>query len=179
MSLLSEIAKNKLADPSAAKKYLDQITNAGVEVASSLDELVWAVNPKNDKLEKLIFYIIQYVENYLSLTDLKFSFKFPDEIPDRFVSAEMRHNIFSVIKEAMNNAVKYSGAERVFLEFRLTGKKLEAIFNDDGKGIDFDKVGEFSNGISNMKTRMKSINGEFKIYNRPDGGAEIYISVEA
>lgn len=177
MSLLSEIAKNKLANPADAKKYLNQITSAGVEVASSLDELVWAVNPKNDKLEKLIFYIIQYVENYLSLTDFKFSFKFPEEIPDKFVSAEIRHNIFSVIKEAMNNSVKYSEAERIYLEFKFGGEKLEVIFNDDGKGIDFNKVGEFSNGLSNMKHRIDDINGAFKIYNRSGKGVEIYISV--
>ncbi|NOX17125.1 MAG: hypothetical protein GXO87_02455 [Chlorobi bacterium] len=178
MSLLCEIAKNKLANPVAAKKYLDQITGAGVEVASSLDELVWAVNPKNDRLEKLFFYIIQYVEDFLSLTDCKFSFKFPEEIPDKFISAEVRHNIFSVIKEAMNNAVKYSEGENIFLEFKLIENKLEIIFNDDGKGIDFAKVGEFSNGLSNMKTRIDDIGGTLKIYNREKGGVEIYVSFE-
>ncbi len=178
MSLLSEIAKKNIENRKELKSYLNQITNTGVEVASSLDELVWTVNPKNDKLDRMIFYIIQFAEDFLSSTSIKFHFSIPDDIPDRYLSAEIRHNIFSVIKEAINNSIKYANCTEIKLLFSLRKNKLIVNISDNGIGCDFESIGSFSNGLNNMKSRIESVNGKIILSNSDIGGVEVFISVD-
>ncbi|MCF6269463.1 MAG: histidine kinase [Melioribacteraceae bacterium] len=170
MSLLSEIAKNNINDKDALKSYLNKITDTGVEVAASLDELVWTVNPKNDKLDKMIYYIIRNAETYLAITEIKFGFLIPEFIPDKYVSSEARHNLFSVIKEGINNSVKHSECSKIMLNFTIAGNVLKISLSDNGIGINFKKIDPFCNGLSNMKNRMESVNGKFEIIeNTPSG----------
>ncbi len=178
MSLLGEIAKKYIDDDEKLSNYLNQITATGVEVASSLDELVWTVNPKNDKLGRTISYIVQFVDDFLSSTEIHFSFIVPDEIPEVYVSAEFRHNLFSVIKEAVNNSVKHSQCTKITLTFSIDENRLKIVINDNGIGCDFNSTSSFSNGLSNMKSRIKSISGQLKLYNRNPSGVELTIIVD-
>ncbi len=178
MSLLGEIAKKYISDPGKLKKYLNQITNTGVEVASSLDELVWTVNPKNDKLDRLISYIVQFVEDFLSTTDIKLNLTLPEKIPSDYISAELRHTIFSVIKEAVNNSIKHSKCSKISLKFVLKENILQVIIKDNGIGYDFNKIDNFSNGLNNMKTRIESVNGKIIFISKPLNGTEIKIELK-
>ncbi len=178
MSLLSEIAKKNIDNKKELENYLNQITNTGVEVASSLDELVWTVNPKNDKLDRMIFYIVKFAEDFLSSTDIILNFSIPDNIPEKHLSAEIRHNIFSVIKEAINNSIKHSKCSEINLSFLLEGKRLKIIINDNGIGCDFKSIDNFSNGLNNMKSRIESLDGSIVFSNREPKGVEILVVVE-
>ena len=135
ISLMSDLAKRNAAEPDQLKKELDTISKASRNVASSMDEIVWAVNPKNDTLEKTIFYIAQYIEEYLSSTEIEFVIDIPDPVPTHFIHAELRHNLFLVIKEAVNNIVKHSGAETVQLKILIANSIFNLQLEDDGKGM--------------------------------------------
>jgi signal transduction histidine kinase len=45
------------------------------------------------------------------------------------------------------------------------GERLTIEIQDDGVGINMEKLRKFGNGLNNMKKRMASIDGEFKIEN--------------
>ncbi len=178
MSLLSELAKRNSDNPEYIKENLRQISDMGHSLASTMDEIVWAVNPKNDRLDKLIYYTVQYVEDYLSLAGIEVMLDIPEEMPDKFISAEVRHNIFLVIKEAVNNIVKHSGADKAKLSVLLTEKdKISFSLSDNGKGIDFDKIDKFRNGLQNMRKRIENLNGFFEMKNLEDMGISIHFSL--
>ena len=102
----------------------------------------------------------------------------PEEMPDKFISAEVRHNIFLVIKEAVNNIVKHSGADKAKLSVQLMGKN-KIVFNlsDNGRGIDFDKIDNFRSGLVNMRKRIEDLGGFFDIQNLEDRGISIHFSL--
>lgn len=177
ISLLSEIAKNNISDKPKIEKLVNEISDSGRTLAASMDEIVWAVNPRNDRLDKMLYYISNYFENHLSLTNISFRVQIPDEVPDSFISAEVRHNIFSVIKEGINNTLKHSGASAIELVFHYSNNRLAILLKDNGSGIDFGKITEFSNGIVNMKKRIHSIGGTIEIKNGAEKGAEIGIEL--
>ena len=134
-----------------------------------MDEIVWEVNPKNDRLDKLCNYLAGYINEYLSLTDIKLTVRVPELLPVAFISAEFRHNIFLVIKESINNVVKHAHATEVTFEIKLDKNILLFILGDNGKGIEI-HVDEFSNGLLNMKKRMSDIGGSFVLRtNEPTG----------
>ena len=177
ISLLSEIAKNNFSDRTKIERLVNEISDSGRTLAASMDEIVWAVNPKNDRLDKMLYYISSYFQDHLSLTGISFKVKIPEEIPGTFISAEVRHNIFSVIKEGINNTLKHSGASILELVFKYDADQLSINLMDNGCGIDFKNISEFSNGISNMKKRMESIGGNIDIENKADGGVAIRIKI--
>jgi signal transduction histidine kinase len=45
------------------------------------------------------------------------------------------------------------------------GKIVKLFIQDNGKGIDFDNLRQFSNGLKNMKKRMDDVEIDFKIEN--------------
>ncbi|MDP2037507.1 MAG: two-component regulator propeller domain-containing protein [Ignavibacteria bacterium] len=177
IGLLSEIAKNNFRSSSQNLEVdLDRITEASRDVAITMDEIVWAVNPKNDKIDRLCGYIANYVQEYLSLTDIHLTLKVPDTLQEVFMSAELRHNVFLVIKEAANNIVKHSKAKEVFFNARYCDNNLEFTLSDDGIGI-IDSVDEFGNGLINMRKRMKDHGGYFEIKSNTPKGTIVKISV--
>jgi len=169
INLLSEIAKRDIADKSKLTDELNQINAAGREVIDTLDEIVWALNPKNDNIENLISYIVMFAEDYLGLAGIDLKLSVPEEIPDVEIRAELRHNLFMVIKETLNNTVKYSGTKCVNIPIEITNSKLVIEVKNEGKKINFDNLNKFSNGIKNMKSRINEIGGEYVIENLDKG----------
>ena len=177
IGLLSEIAKNNFRNSQRNLEVdLDRITEASRDVAITMDEIVWAVNPKNDKIDKLCGYIASYVQEYFSLTDIHLTLRVPDTLPEVFMSADLRHNVFLVIKEAANNIVKHSKAKEVVFDARYFDNNLEFTLTDDGIGI-CDPVDEFGNGLINMRKRIKDNGGYFEIKNNIPKGTFVKISV--
>lgn len=176
INLLSEVGKQNLNDADSVKTYLNQISETGIELASTMDEIVWAVNPGNDRIDKLIFYIIQFAESMLSLGGINLSVSVPDEIESKFTHAEIRHNIFLIVKEVINNIIKHSEAKNVRIEASMNKNLFELTVSDDGKGFSMENIDKFSNGIVNMNQRAKSVNGFIKIDSKLNEGTKIFLS---
>ncbi len=87
----------------------------------------------------------------------------PAVIPQADVSGEKRRNIFLSIKEALNNALKHSQATLIQITITANEKRLSIRVADNGIGIDAENLRRFGNGLSNMRRRMESIDGTFKI----------------
>ena len=79
----------------------------------------------------------------------------------------------------MNNVLKHAKAEEVSINIVLTKKGvLELSFNDNGKGMDLNKVDQTKNfGILGMQERIQSLNGTFELISKKNQGTQILISV--
>ena len=71
-----------------------------------------------------------------------------------------------VIKEALNNILKHSKATEVTLTLKKEDGGLSFYIQDNGTGIDFDKLRRFGNGLINMKKRMEAAHIIFTIENK-------------
>lgn len=177
LSLLSEFAKRNFDNKVLIENYLNDIAATSNELALSMDEVVWTVNPKNDKLDKLIYYLVQFFENMFSITEIIYKVEIPDDIPDIDVKAEIRHNIFLVVKEIVNNILKHSKATEVILSFKITGKKLVIIIADNGIGFQYSDIVQFSNGLDNIKQRITNINGVLNYSTKKNQGSEFVLEI--
>lgn len=177
LSLLSEFAKRNYDNKILVENYLNDISATSNELALSMDEVVWTVNPKNDKLEKLIYYLVQFFENMFSITEINYKAEIPDDIPDIDVKAEIRHNTFLIVKEIVNNILKHSKAMEVLLSIRITGKKLMIIIADNGIGFERSDIVQFSNGLDNINQRITNINGVLNYSTKKNQGSEFVIEI--
>ncbi|MEI6646053.1 MAG: two-component regulator propeller domain-containing protein [bacterium] len=176
ISLLSSLTERDLNDPRKAAEHIGEIFGAVREVTTSLDEVVWAVEPKNDTLDNLATYLCQYTEEFLGGTAVRCRLKVPALLPAVALSSAVRHDVFMVVKEALNNVAKHAQATTAWLGLSFESGRLTIIVEDDGRGFDATTV-ERGNGLENMSARLGRLGGEIRFENRPDGGSRLAFSI--
>jgi signal transduction histidine kinase len=177
ISILSELAKNKTDITGETKEWLGQISDTSRGVMEEMSQIIWALNPKNDTLEGLIAYIRRFAYEYLEPASVNCSFDLPEVLPNVILSVEVRRNVYLVVREALHNVVKHSGATKVLISLKMNGHWFRMMVKDDGRGFDPGKLEFPGNGLINMKKRMNDIGGEFLIRSKAKEGTEIELVV--
>lgn len=175
--LIAGILTNAKISNKETKERIEKVHVFSQEVIQKLDEIVWTVSPKNDNLKNLINYICEYVEEFLSLTDIANRFDIPGDIPDYTLTSEQRYNIFLVVKEGLNNIVKYSEATLVMLKFKLEREGFIIELEDNGIGFELNESKGCGNGLRNMKERIDKIGGRFEINSGKGKGTRMMIKI--
>ncbi|MEW5800292.1 MAG: two-component regulator propeller domain-containing protein, partial [Bacteroidota bacterium] len=175
IAILSELAARNADD---TPKHLRKITETSREVIDSMSQIIWAINPKNDKLENMAAYLREFISETFEMTAIRASISFSDELPMQSLSAEFRRNIFLTVKEAVNNIVKYSKATEIHAQLHVETGRLLFSISDNGIGFDVSNTSRFGNGLHNMKKRIEDIGGSFVIESAAGKGTIISISVQ-
>jgi len=163
VATLSELAHNDV-EKGTAHKRLDQIYDVANELARNVDEIVWAVNPKNDGWEPFLSYFEQYTEYFLGNSGLRFHFTRPVELVARPIASKTRHHLLLAVREAVGNVLKHASAKQVKITMRIDRTILEARVEDDGVGFDTSKkTGVGHDGLGNMTRRMKEAGGTLTV----------------
>ena len=172
ISLASGLALRNTPPDSPAIENLKQLDRAARDVTIALDEIVWAVNPAHDTLEGLGNYISQYVTEITGESSLRCRLEIPALLPARFISSGVRHHILMALKEALNNALKHSGASEVHVQLTFDDPTLTLTVADNGRG--FDPVhAPAGNGMANMRQRLETVGGRCEIERRTEGGSQV------
>ena len=139
----------------------------------ALDEIVWAVNPKNDNLGSLASYFCNFAEQFLRPANIACRLDVANELPATPLPSEKRHSLFLAFKEALNNVVRHSGAGVVELGMRVVDERLTIEVADDGRGfaVGADRPG--ADGLVNMRTRLQKMGGQFEITSLPGKGTRV------
>ena len=167
--LMSEIVKTKMKDQ--AFPELEKISNSSNDLLGKMNSIIWTMKSSNDSLESLVAYLRAHALEYFDSTPISCRVQVPDTIPIIEMSGEKRRNIFLSVKESLNNIMKHAQASEVTIQISVHPKNLVIQVSDNGIGIDTEKLRRFGNGLSNMKRRMESINGDFNVEN--NGGSVI------
>ncbi|MBK8807500.1 MAG: PAS domain S-box protein [Bacteroidales bacterium] len=89
------------------------------------------------------------------------NFDFDDSV--NFDDDRIKMYLYRVIQEALNNAVKHSGATCIKVILKLENNNLHLIIEDNGEGFDIASLQNSGNGLHNMKERIQLLNGKIKI----------------
>lgn len=131
-------------------------------MVSALDEVVWMMNPKNETLSSFTAYIAGYAEEFFSKTDIACRVEAPNTYPDKIITSEVRNNLFSCVKEAINNAVRHGKPSQVSLQITISQTHYTISIHDNGGGFDPAVVSRDS-GMANFRERMQKNGGTCQI----------------
>jgi signal transduction histidine kinase len=175
--LLGETEQREaLANPEARAKF-ERISDAGRRLLQSIDEVVWLVNSQRDSLQDFEAYICRYAENFLRASSVRCRLDVDAEVPQFNFSLAARRSLFLVVKEALNNAVRHSGATEVALTIQVVDGKVRVSIRDNGKGFDLSKAKPERNGLTNMTERMNEVGGECRMTSQPGKGCRVELIV--
>ena len=172
--LMSEIVKSKMKDQTLPE--IEKISNSANELINKMNTIIWTMTSSNDTVENLVAYIRSYAVEFFENTTIDCTFTGPASIPPREISGEKRRNIFLSVKEALNNVAKHSQSSVVKINVAV-GDRLIIEIQDDGVGINMEKLRKFGNGLNNMKKRMASIEGGFDIQNKEGTRTTFYLQL--
>jgi signal transduction histidine kinase len=174
--VLSELLKEDNAQPKNVEAHATMIGNTARKAVRGLRTIIWAANPQNDTLDSLVQYISQYSHEFCEAAALSCRLDLPTEVPALPLIAEVRHNLFMVVKEALHNIFKHASASEVRLSLELQEGLLEIRVEDNGRGFEIDSVAaNRRNGLPNMRHRMEAIGAALFVESSPEAGTSIRV----
>lgn len=130
----------------------------------------------------LVPAVKKFCEEINAVTKTQVEFVNETSFINRLESA-VETNLYRIIQEAVNNALKYAKATAITVRFAHSINTLHISIQDNGRGFDYQRVlesGHFEktgHGIFNMKERTAYIGGVFKLETEPEKGTSIHITL--
>lgn len=177
-----------------SKKIHDDVAN---NVVNIMNKVQYTEEPKEkllDDLEKVYLLtrnishqnkVVETGENYTaSLKSLLTNFnsntttiilKNIQDVCLETLSETNQIEIYRILQELMVNMQKHSKAKLVALSFKKEGNDLSIQYSDNGVGVNLNTL-EVKNGLLNMETRIKSINGIITFTSSLNKGFKAFIS---
>jgi len=183
--MLGERVAEDINKPEALAGHVDKIVTSARATVQAMDEVVWAVNPENDSLDGLIGYINQYATQLFENTKVGCRLEMPQMSPRLMLPAEVRHDLFLAVKEALHNVLKHAGASEVHVRVTESQGTVEIEVKDNGCGFDVVATNGHSDGnraraghgLANMRKRMQEIGGEMKVTAAAGKGTQLTFAV--
>lgn len=163
ISMLSTSVKIAMEnDQVRSKKLIESIGTNAQKMLESMDDIVWAINPKDDSFENMMVRMREYAYGITDAKNISVDFKVDSQVSSTKISMQIRRNIYLIFKESINNLVKHSGCTMADITFKINRKVLIMTILDNGNGFDTEKQSN-RNGLRNMTQRAKEIGGKFEI----------------
>lgn len=163
--LISDMARKKEGND---QRMFSKINSDSRTVMESVDEIIWSISPVHDNLQGIILRIREFAAPLAESGDFAFEIRASPEIGQLNLPADVRRNLYLIIKEAINNLAKYSGASLAGLTFERRKNTLRIVVQDNGQGFD-PGVASGRNGLKNMKTRAEEIRARLDISSSSSG----------
>jgi ligand-binding sensor domain-containing protein/two-component sensor histidine kinase len=179
ISVYSQVAKiyNEQKKSTDLTNTLEKISAASGEMISEMSDTVWAINPRNDNMDTMLGRMESFARPLLASQEIRFHFSYDPGIKQLSLEMTKRKNFYLIFKEAVNNALKYSGCRNLWVSIKHRNGQLYLIVQDDGKGFDTAKVEKTQsmsgNGMQNMSMRAKEMKGDCSVTSAPGKGTSI------
>ncbi len=175
--LQGEVAQSKQPPGSETRAQFARMSEDAREVLRAMHEVLWAINPQRDTLQGFATFVCGYTQGFLRATPMQCLLEVEPGISAVAFDLPLRRNLLLAVKEALNNAVKHSGATELLLEIKRQGQGLIAAVQDNGKGFDPGQSDPERNGLLNMTQRMKEVGGSCRVLSSPGKGCRVEFTV--
>lgn len=161
--------------PENLSDSIKQLGDQSRKVVSTMDDIVWSIDARNDTVGDLTDRMQDYANSVLGRKQIliKYDFHELDSENKSSLSVDLRQNLYLIFKEAINNIAKHSDAKNVYVKLRHSNEHFILTIHDDGKGID-SREKLTGHGLKNMKLRADRINANIEFI--PDNGLTIKVT---
>ena len=179
--MLSQMA----AKPGNEKTNIDilqRMSNNAKETMEKMGDIVWMIKPLPGRLAageteagslkqrmELFAYEICSTKNISATINL-------EDLEKMKFTMQQRKNIYLIFKEAINNAVKYSGTAQVDITALLQNNMLQLQVKDFGSGFNAAIIKK-GNGLDNMQYRAKELGAGFEVESHADTGTKVILKM--
>lgn len=139
---------------------LTQMKQFSLVTISELRDTIWAMNKDEISLEDIKERTQQLAATVHEATDDKINVKIEGTPNNKVLNAFVGMNLFRIIQESVNNAVKHSESPELVVSFKESENLVEIVIEDFGKGFDTSKEST-GNGLHIMRNRAQKAGIDF------------------
>jgi len=139
-----------------------------------LRDMIWVLDDSLDTVDELVNRLKQYAIPVAAASKIEANIKADSKVNNRQLTKEEKRNLFLICKEAINNSIKYSGASQVDVVITASGKNIQIVVADNGKGFNVDEV-EKGYGLKNMQYRAEQIKYRVVLTSGPGKGTQVIL----
>jgi signal transduction histidine kinase len=181
IAILSEVSRGRLGgEQNGLGELLTQIANTSRDLVDSMSDIVWAINPRRDRLGDLAQRMREFAGDVFTARGIEFGFRAPAGRPEVRLDADVRRQVYLIFKEAVNNAARHSRCARAEIDFDVTHWGLLLRVRDNGRGFDSNGDAATSgngNGLTSMRERARWLGGEIEIISRANLGTTVKLNL--
>lgn len=177
IAMLSRLAQEgKIQTGMQPTEIYSRIGDTSKRMIDLMDDIVWSVNPDNDRFNNMLVRMREYAAEMLEPLYVDIIFHISEQIEELPIPMQIRKDYFLIFKEAINNIAKYACCTKASIQIQKEGKYIITTMTDNGRG--FDKTKDTSgNGLKNMQSRAESLNGVIEIHSGTSGGTVVKLSI--
>lgn len=163
--------------PAQREKIISNTTNIINESIASLREISNNLSPHvlND------FGLVRGLRNFINKNTALYGIKlqFYSNIEDQRFDRDTEVTIYRTVCELFNNSLKHSGCTLITFTLLRKTNELQVYYSDNGRGFSIRPVEDRGMGLSNITSRINSINGKIEIISCEGSGmsATIYLPI--
>lgn len=161
------------------KDRIAGIGNFTKDTITELRDTIWAMNKEEITLQDLGLRISNFIEHAKAASKgIHFEFDIDPALPDTKSFSSLKGiNLYRVIQESVNNALKHADATAVAVDISANGKGYAIKIDDNGRGFNPEASG-LGNGLANIRKRVADCGGELAIVSSEGQGTSIIVHIK-
>ncbi|MCX6872845.1 MAG: ATP-binding protein [Verrucomicrobia bacterium] len=173
--------------------------DASISVCQDDAGTLWAVTKsgllargEGERWKILVSYACNFAEGYLRLARIRFRLDIPGKLPDYPLTAQVRHHLFLIFKEAVHNIIKHATASEVWIRIAVSEAGFRSQIEDNGQGFEVAAPaagggtgpvpdtghGPPGHGLSNMRERAGEIGARVEWQSQPGHSTTVRLEMD-
>ncbi len=175
IALTGDLLKRQMDDGTTKPELLERMTNNARNLASSLDSIIWLIDPQKESIQDLVLKCKAAAQELLYDKKVVFEDDISPEMMNYKLLATIRRNLYLIFKEVIHNIQKHSNATEVTISFNLQNGRVQLSISDNGNGFDENEIVK-GNGLDSIKRRAKEIQATLEIKSISGNGTTLSLS---
>jgi signal transduction histidine kinase len=177
MHIYGDLAGNVWdTQPAKSKEMVSKMSQQSKELMVTMNDIVWSLKLPQAEKNSFLLRIKDYSRDLLAAKSIAVDISIDETVDAAMTNPMARKNLLLIVKEAVNNIAKYSGATHVIIKLQQQNDMVALSVSDNGKGLPAD-INRQGNGLANMQQRCRQLNGLFKIDSAPGAGVTITCNI--
>jgi signal transduction histidine kinase len=161
ISIHTELIKHAHLDIDKNKNELNKIAETSRLATTTMSDVLWSVDARNDKAGNLIDRMREHADMMLLPLGIKVIFNH-NLNSDKTINLTVRQELFLIFKECIHNIAKHSKSTEVTIDLKNGNGKFEMYVSDNGKINAINST--HGQGLKNMKMRAEKIAASIEIW---------------
>lgn len=174
INILSKVAMSQNRPQAEIQQHLQKIKDHSSNMMESMSDMVWAINPANDNMDKMAVHMREFAAEILEPAGISFYMDIRGPVSTVTLNIQERKDLYLIFKEAVNNAVKYSAATEINITLQRLDDALLLRITDNGNGFVVNDC-KHGNGLKNMQVRADAMGALLSIESIVGTGTAISI----
>ncbi|MDQ8204150.1 ATP-binding protein [Pelagicoccus sp. SDUM812003] len=177
VGLLGTLAAAQRLPVEKREDHLSRLSDKVRHLVMSLDEIVWAVNPRYDSISSFVSYYTSYAQQFLELADVRCRFDVDENLPEEPLTSRVRHTLFLCYKEALTNVARHAHASEVVIRIGAKDRELELSVCDNGCGIQTEATDPGHDGLDSIRERLSQLGGSVALRRGDPSGTVVTLKL--